>query len=144
MKYLVLVFSMLLVGSSAIAKGKGNKGGGKSSGWNKGGVKVEGWLPKGWEEGKPAGWTKGEKKGWEGADEPPGLEKKEGELPPGLEKKSPVVDKVPVSDGGVEVKVDIKVQGKIGQQEGNVEIKAKAEPETERKSKKERTRHSLD
>ena len=135
MKYLVMVvmFSLLLVGSSAMAKGKGSKGSGKSKspGWNKGGVKgLRGnVLPKGWEEGKPAGWTKGEKKGWEGADGPPGLEKKEGGLPPGLEKKSPA----PTEEGAAGIEVNIKIQETITQQK------------TERKKEKgEKTRHSLD
>ncbi len=60
------IVSVLLASTAAMAQSKG-KGRGE----------------------KPPGWLKGEKEGWKGADMPPGLSKKGGELSPGLAKSAP-------------------------------------------------------
>jgi hypothetical protein len=106
---LVVVVSVLLSGSLALAKNKTKKQDGKSPGWEEGekkgrkdttppGIeKKEEHLPPGLEKkeqakGKkdePPGWSQGKKEGWKGADAPPGLEKKDAQLPPGLTKNPP-------------------------------------------------------
>lgn len=107
---LVLIIASVLLGSSlALAQGKRKGRSEGSPSWQEGGKKgwtgkvppgiekKDDWMPPGlskekraeWKDGRPPGWSWGKKVGWEGADMPPGLAKKDSWLPPGLAKSTP-------------------------------------------------------
>lgn len=101
--FVLIIASVLLASSLALAQGKEKGHSEGPPGWKKGekkgwtsdvppGIeKKGGWMPPGlskeeqaeWEDGRPPGWSRGKKEGWKGAGMPPGLAKKDGQLPPG-------------------------------------------------------------
>src|SRR3989304_72002 len=108
-RVVVIIISMVVTCTVALAQGKDKGRGDEPLGWQKG--EKKGWegdaLPKiekksywippylskdeetEWKNGRPPGWSRGEKKGWNGANVPPGLAKKGGGPPPGLAKSTP-------------------------------------------------------
>lgn len=92
--FVLIIASVLLGSSCALAQGQGKEHSEKRPGWQRGenkgwrgdvppGIeKKAGWMPPGlskdeqaeWEDGRPPGWSRGKKEGWKSADMPPVLQ----------------------------------------------------------------------
>ena len=112
--FIIILSSIFLIGSPALADGKG----------------------KGKNKTNPPGWEQGEKKGWDGKDTPPGLSEEK------LEKKQKVKmnedgDQSKAKNKSEKVKHEAELEKEKAEQEAEIEEEKKKQEAEIKKEKKE-------